>query len=159
MTKREKSEPDLAYSAHHRLRLETLVRLRWLAVAGQSVGVLVVAFVLNYEVPLAACFTLIAMSAWLNVFFLVRFPATLRLRSQFSAAQLAYDSVQLGRPSLSYWWFIQSLCVAFARPGQRVSNHLAPKVDLGAKWLGHSDYHFVGGHSICHCRGQVTNPS
>lgn len=95
MTVADKSKPTLAYSAHHRLRLETLVRLRWLAVAGQSAGVLVVAFVLNYEVPLAACFTLIAMSAWLNVFFLVRFPATLRLRSQFSAAQLAYDSLQL----------------------------------------------------------------
>lgn len=78
------------------MRLETLVRLRWLAVAGQSAGVLVVAFVLDYELPVAACFTLIAMSAWLNVFLLVRFPATLRLRSQVSAAQLAYDSLQLG---------------------------------------------------------------
>ncbi|MCF4097045.1 ActS/PrrB/RegB family redox-sensitive histidine kinase [Maritalea mediterranea] len=96
MTDSDPSSPALNYSGHHRLRLETLVRLRWLAVAGQSAGVLVVAFGLNYDLPLAACFTLIAMSAWLNVFLLVRFPATLRLRSQFSAAQLAYDSLQLG---------------------------------------------------------------
>lgn len=82
--------------SHHRLRLETLVRLRWLAVGGQSVGVLLVAFALNYELPLGACFTLIALSAWLNVVLLIRYPANLRLRSHYAAALLAYDCIQLG---------------------------------------------------------------
>jgi len=82
--------------SHHRLRLETLVRLRWLAVAGQSAGVLVVAFVLNYQLPLGACFTLIALSAWLNVILLIRYPANYRLRSHYAAALLAYDCLQLG---------------------------------------------------------------
>jgi len=82
--------------SHHRLRLETLVRLRWLAVGGQSAGVLFVAFALNYDLPLAACFILIALSAWLNVVLLVKYSANYRLRSQHAAALLAYDSMQLG---------------------------------------------------------------
>ncbi|MCZ4272143.1 ActS/PrrB/RegB family redox-sensitive histidine kinase [Maritalea porphyrae] len=82
--------------SHHRLRLETLVRLRWLAVGGQSVGVLLVAFALNYELPLGACFTLIALSAWLNVILLIKYPANYRLRSHYAAAMLAYDCMQLG---------------------------------------------------------------
>jgi len=82
--------------SHHRLRLETLVRLRWLAVGGQSVGVLFVAFALGYDLPLGACFTLIALSAWLNVILLIKYPASYRLRSQHAAALLAYDCIQLG---------------------------------------------------------------
>ncbi|MGJ8527292.1 ActS/PrrB/RegB family redox-sensitive histidine kinase [Maritalea sp.] len=82
--------------SHHRLRLETLVRLRWLAVIGQSVGVLVVAFVFNYSLPLGACFTLIASSAWLNVILLIKYPASFRVPSVYAAALLAYDSIQLG---------------------------------------------------------------
>jgi two-component system sensor histidine kinase RegB len=84
------------YSSHYRLRLETLVRLRWLAVGGQSAGVLFVAFYLNYDLPLGACFTLIALSAWLNVILLLRLPSTQLLPSQTSALLLAYDSLQLG---------------------------------------------------------------
>ena len=84
------------YSSHHRLRLQTLIRLRWLAVAGQSAGVMFVAFYLGYELPLGACFTLIAISAWLNVILLMRWPSAQLLPSHISALLLAYDCVQLG---------------------------------------------------------------
>ncbi|MFT6657202.1 ActS/PrrB/RegB family redox-sensitive histidine kinase [Maritalea sp.] len=82
--------------SHRRLRLETLVRLRWLAVCGQTVGVLVVAYVLKYQLPLAPSFTLIALSVWLNIILLIKYPANHRLRSQHTAALLAYDCIQLG---------------------------------------------------------------
>ena len=57
----------MAQKAHHRatwrpLRLATLVGLRWLAVAGQTVGVLFVAWGLGYPVPLWQCLALIALS-------------------------------------------------------------------------------------------------
>ena len=50
------------------LRLQTLVRLRWMAVVGQTGAVLWVHFVLGFSVPLGPCLAVIAISAWLNVF-------------------------------------------------------------------------------------------
>jgi len=90
------SQNNVNFGSHHRLRLETLVRLRWLAVIGQTAGVLFVAFVLNYQLPLAPIFTLIALSAWLNVLLLIKYPANMRLRSHYAAALLAYDCLQVG---------------------------------------------------------------
>jgi len=49
-----------------RVRLRTLIFLRWLAVAGQTATVLGVHFGLGFALPLPACFALIAASAALN---------------------------------------------------------------------------------------------
>ncbi len=77
------------------LRLRTLVRLRWLAVFGQSVAVLLVAFYLGYPVPLGPCLGLIALSAWLNIFLTIRWRGSQRLSPRMAGLLLAYDSVQL----------------------------------------------------------------
>ncbi|MCP4382673.1 MAG: ActS/PrrB/RegB family redox-sensitive histidine kinase [Hyphomicrobiales bacterium] len=84
------------YSAGHSLRLATIVRLRWLAVAGQSATVLFVRFGLDFSLPLMLCFGLIGLSALLNVILRVRYPATQRFRSTAAFWLLAYDVVQLG---------------------------------------------------------------
>ena len=47
------------------LRLQTLVLVRWLAVGGQAIGVLFVAFGLGFPLPLLECFILIGASAGL----------------------------------------------------------------------------------------------
>ncbi len=78
-----------------RLRLETLVAIRWLAILGQTLAVTVVAFVLGYEFQLALCLALIAMSAWLNVFLRLRYKASYRLPDKSAMALLAYDILQL----------------------------------------------------------------
>ena len=49
------------------VRLDTLVRLRWLAIFGQFAAILVVHFGLEFDVPLWPCFAVIALSALLNV--------------------------------------------------------------------------------------------
>ncbi len=77
------------------LRLRTLVRLRWLAVIGQSVAVLIVAFYLGYPMPLGPCLALIAFSAWLNIFLTIRWHGSKRLRPPMAGLLLAYDTVQL----------------------------------------------------------------
>ena len=41
------------------LRLETLVTLRWLAVGGQTMGVLFVQFGLGFPLPLAGCLAML----------------------------------------------------------------------------------------------------
>ena len=79
----------------HRLRLQTLVRLRWLAVAGQTLTVMFVYHGLDFPLPLGPCLAAIAVSAWLNIFLAIRFRANLRLRNRYATLLLAYDIVQL----------------------------------------------------------------
>ncbi|CAN5184436.1 ActS/PrrB/RegB family redox-sensitive histidine kinase [soil metagenome] len=78
------------------LRLDTLVRLRWLAIAGQFAAVVFVAFGLGFPLPIAACFALIGLSVLLNLVTRVSFPATLRLGQVPAVVLLAYDVLQLG---------------------------------------------------------------
>jgi len=80
----------------HSLRLETFVRLRWLAVAGQMVAVLFVRLVLGFPLPLVYCVSLIGLSALLNIALGLRYPASQRLRGSAAFWLLAYDVLQLG---------------------------------------------------------------
>ncbi|MEO1475887.1 MAG: ActS/PrrB/RegB family redox-sensitive histidine kinase [Pseudomonadota bacterium] len=82
-------------SALGRTRLRTFISLRWLAVAGQTIAVLVVHFVLKFELPLAFCLATIAASAWLNVFLEFALQTRRLASERESAAQLAFDVVQL----------------------------------------------------------------
>jgi len=77
------------------LRLDTLVRLRWLAVGGQAAAVVFVRGVLAFPVPMEACLAVVALSAALNVALRARYPATLRLGQWPAAVLLAYDVIQL----------------------------------------------------------------
>jgi len=87
---------DLAHNHPRRnVRLDTLVRLRWLAVIGQTTAVLVVYFGLEFELPLWACLAIIALSAWLNVALRLRFHMTQRLEPDRAAWLLAFDVAEL----------------------------------------------------------------
>ncbi|RWC85849.1 MAG: ActS/PrrB/RegB family redox-sensitive histidine kinase [Mesorhizobium sp.] len=85
--------PDFQQS--QRLRLNTLIRLRWLAIVGQSLTVLVVAYGLKFPLPVSLCFALIACSAWMNLFLAFRFPAAHRLTPFAAFGILIFDSLQL----------------------------------------------------------------
>ncbi|MGI9350649.1 MAG: ActS/PrrB/RegB family redox-sensitive histidine kinase [Rhizobiaceae bacterium] len=77
------------------LRLETLIRIRWLAVLGQTTAVLVVWLVLEFSFYPSFCFVLIALSAILNAVLSIRFPSNLRLSTNASTNLLAFDIIQL----------------------------------------------------------------
>ncbi len=81
--------------SRYRLRLETLTRLRWLAVTGQCLAVMFTAFYLHFSFPAILCFALIACSAWLNVFLTLRYPATHRLEPLAALGVLGFDLLQL----------------------------------------------------------------
>ncbi len=87
------ASPMIAGSAS--LRLDTLVGLRWIAVAGQLAAVLGVHLILGFPLPLLACLGLIALSAAINVVSRLRFRATTRLSAWPAFALLAYDVLQL----------------------------------------------------------------
>lgn len=87
---------DMLPGTSRPLRLGTLVGLRWLAVGGQTAGVLVVAIGLGYPVPLAECFALIGLSVLINLWLILRFGAGFRPSAGVATLQLAYDCLQLG---------------------------------------------------------------
>lgn len=77
------------------LRLNTIVRLRWLAVVGQVLAIGVVSMGMGFSLPIGACLALIAASAWLNVFLSIRYPARYRLSVRIATILLTYDILQL----------------------------------------------------------------
>jgi two-component system sensor histidine kinase RegB len=90
--------PSLGLADNHprrNVRLDTLVRLRWLAIIGQSTAVLVVYYGLDFPLPIWACLAVIALSAWLNVALRIRFHMTQRLEPNRAAWLLAFDIAEL----------------------------------------------------------------
>jgi two-component system sensor histidine kinase RegB len=83
------------YDRPRNVRLDTLVRLRWLAVFGQFAAVLVVHFGLEYEVPIWACLAVIALAVLLNVALRVGFRQTQWLEPDRAAWLLAFDIAEL----------------------------------------------------------------
>jgi two-component system, sensor histidine kinase RegB len=77
------------------VRLDTLVRLRWLAIIGQTTAVLVVYVGLDFDLPIWACLAVIALSGWLNVALRLRFHLTQRLEPDRAAWLLAFDIAEL----------------------------------------------------------------
>ncbi len=84
-----------AHQIGRSVRLDTLVRLRWLAVIGQTAAVLVVYWGLDFELPVWACLSVIALAAWLNVALRIRFPSMQRLEPERAAWLLAFDTAEL----------------------------------------------------------------
>ncbi len=83
---------------HHPLRnvrLDTLIRLRWLAVFGQTAAVLVVNDGLDFELPVGPCLAVIGLYAWLNIALRLRFRGNQRLEPDRSAWLLAVDIAEL----------------------------------------------------------------
>jgi two-component system sensor histidine kinase RegB len=78
-----------------RLRVDTLVKLRWLALLGQAVALIVTYFGLRFSLPLGPCLLVIAASAGLNIGLRIRFGRTDRLEDVPAALMLAYDILQL----------------------------------------------------------------
>lgn len=77
------------------LRLRTLVRLRWLAVAGQTATVVAVALILDFPLPLVQAGILIAALAAANLMLSSWFPPTHRLGPRSALALLAFDLLQM----------------------------------------------------------------
>jgi two-component system sensor histidine kinase RegB len=86
---------DIVSQRDSQLRLVTSVRLRWAAVLGQLSAVAVIMGIYGFPMEAGSCLVLIAMSAWLNVFLSIRYPARHRLSAEAATGMLAYDILQL----------------------------------------------------------------
>ncbi|MGV2979275.1 ActS/PrrB/RegB family redox-sensitive histidine kinase [Camelimonas sp. ID_303_24] len=113
-----------------RLRLDTLVRLRWLAVIGQSVAVAGVHFGLGFSLPFGLCFLLIAVSAWLNIALRIRYPMSHRLSLWPATGLLAYDLTQLAGLLYLTGGLQNPFAILFLAPVLISATSLPPRVTM-----------------------------
>ncbi|HWE47119.1 MAG TPA: ActS/PrrB/RegB family redox-sensitive histidine kinase [Caulobacteraceae bacterium] len=80
-----------------RLRLRTLLLLRWIAVCAET-GAVLIAWLMGRPTPLGPCLGVIAASAWLNVILTLihRRRGRHMARDSEAALQLGFDAAQLG---------------------------------------------------------------
>ncbi|NPD20122.1 sensor histidine kinase RegB [Alterinioella nitratireducens] len=77
------------------VRLRTLLMLRWLAILGQTVTVVVASFFLGLRIELGLCFLAIGASVLSNMIAMTVFPPSQRLRDVDAMLTLIFDMTQL----------------------------------------------------------------
>jgi len=77
------------------LRRQTLVTLRWAAIIGQSLALLVVSFVLEFDYPRIACAIAIIAAIGVNLIVTLRLPLDRRVSNFEAYMQLGFDTWQL----------------------------------------------------------------
>jgi two-component system sensor histidine kinase RegB len=86
---------DTVPAATDPVRLRTLTLIRWVAIGGQALTLLVVHFGFGFPVPLAAAFSVVGASLLLNLIVMSGHPTPVRLGERAAAAFLAFDIMQL----------------------------------------------------------------
>ena len=123
--------PDLGGLRARRLKVDTLVRLRWLAVAGQASTVAIVKFALDYRLPFLACIAVVACAALVNVAIGLRWPASHRLGDGDGVAILAFDIVQLAALLFLTGGLQNPFAILFLAPVLISATTLSPQGTLG----------------------------
>src|SRR5580700_4673984 len=77
------------------VRLDTILRLRWLAVLGQLAAIFIVVQGLEFDLPVAPCVIIVGLSALLNLVLQIAFNPMRRLEPSFAASLLALNIVEL----------------------------------------------------------------
>ena len=77
------------------MRLRTLVLVRWFAIAGQIVTLIIAQYLYELELALIPCATVIGMSVLTNLFALLVFPDNRRLSETETMFTLLFDTLQL----------------------------------------------------------------
>src|SRR6201988_3317519 len=77
------------------VRLDTILRLRWLAVLGHVASIFIVLQGLEFDLPVIPCLTIIGLSALLNLALQIAFNPMQRLEPAYAAALLALNIIEL----------------------------------------------------------------
>ena len=111
------------------VRLDTLVRLRWLAVVGQTTAVVVVHWALRFQLPIwpsvGDC-----PGGWLNVALRIRFPLMQRLEPHRAAWLLAFDIAELSSAAVSDLGLENPFAFLFLGPVLISATALPPRMTL-----------------------------
>src|SRR3954452_23194804 len=85
---------DFRHPSRH-VRLDTILRLRWLAALGQIAAIFIVAQGLEYDVPVIPCVAIVGLSALLNLTLQIAFNPMQRLEPVYAAGLLALNIIEL----------------------------------------------------------------
>ena len=77
------------------VRLDTILRLRWLAALGQLAAIFIVGQGLEFGLPVIPCIAIIGFSALVNLALQIAFNPMQRLEPVYAAALLALNIVEL----------------------------------------------------------------
>src|SRR6201987_318436 len=80
------------------VRLDTILRLRWLAVLGQLAAIFIVAQWLEFDVEVVPCLAIVGLSALLNLVLQIRFDPMQRLEPAWGAGLLASSIIERACP-------------------------------------------------------------
>ena len=141
------------------VRLDTLVRLRWLAVLGQSAAVLVVHDGFDFEVPFWACLAVIAAYGAVNVVLRLRFRWNQRLEPQHAAWLLALDIIELAVLLFLTGGLQNPFAFLFAGPVLISAAALPAAHDPDARLRSPSPARHSSCSSTIRCRGPRTSRS
>lgn len=113
-----------------RLRVDTLARLRWLAVAGQTAAIIITHYGFGFYLPIAPCLIIIAASALLNGILRLRVALNHRLEDRPAALLLAYDVVQLTALLYLTGGLSNPFAILFLAPATISAVSLSPRLTL-----------------------------
>jgi len=85
---------DFRHPRRH-VRLDTILRLRWLAALGQIAAIFVVVQGLDFDLPIIPCVTIVGLSMLLNLVLQMVFNPMQRLEPVYAAALLALNIAEL----------------------------------------------------------------
>jgi two-component system sensor histidine kinase RegB len=114
----------------HGLRSETLIRLRWLAVAGQTATLLLVHFALGFPLRIVEALAVVALTAITNIILRARKPRPQRLNETQAALILGFDIVQLALLLYLTGGLANPFSVLFLAPVLVSATALSPRTTL-----------------------------
>lgn len=79
-----------------RLKLGTVLYLRWLSASIQTVATIVMYFVVGTGLPFWSCLCLVIVSAAVNLMLRLQFSASYRLANRFAITLLGFDILEMG---------------------------------------------------------------
>src|SRR5215831_15829885 len=85
---------DFRHPRRH-VRLDTILRLRWLAALGQLAAIFIVVQGLEFDLPIEPCLVIVGLSAAVNLALQMTFNPMQRLEPAYAAALLALNIVEL----------------------------------------------------------------
>ena len=130
--------------ASRQIKLDTLVRLRWLAILGQTAAILLVWLLLGYSFQPVLCLVLVGLSAWLNLYLHYYFRKSVRLPPLPATGLLSYDTCQLGGLLYLTGGLQNPFALLLVGSGGRISHNPTGALHSVSVWLDH-DHRVIAG--------------
>ena len=115
------------------VRLDTILRLRWLAVLGQLAAIFIVAQGLEFDVPVIPCVAIVGLSALLNLVLQIAFNPMQRLEPVYAAALLALEHRRTGGAAVPHRRIAEPVFVPVSGPGADLGDGAADPADDRAR--------------------------